>query len=395
MQLSHLAMHRNVLLFALVAFLSLVSAHQALGTNVDLSTPVFELTDPNLHIENETDVAIVVMGATGSGKTTFINLASGSNLRVGGGLKSTTSMIQVAEPFILDGRKVTLIDTPGFDDTTKSDTDILRMIGLFLATTYRGGKKLAGVIYVHRISDFKMGGISTRNFRMFRELCGDSTLKNVVIVTNMWDHVSTDVGEAREAELAREDFFFRPVLEKGAQMVRHENTRDSAHTILRRIIQNHPLSLQIQRELVDENKDISQTAAGAELNKELMLQMEKHKKEMKHLQKDMEAAIRSKDEETKRELEIAAKKLQDEMNRIQADAQKLASKYEKEKADMEDRMKQFADQSRRDAEEAARNHERQMQALRDQISSMEDDDDDDFFPTLFKLATRVILGGLL
>ena len=64
----------------------------------------------------------------------FINLTSGSNLRVGGGLESCTSSVQMAQAFELDGRSVTLIDTPGFDDTSKSDSDILRMIAAFLAT---------------------------------------------------------------------------------------------------------------------------------------------------------------------------------------------------------------------------------------------------------------------
>ena len=93
-----------------------------------------------------------VMGATGSGKSTvssvcltiiarnssdclqFINLASGSNLRVGTGLESCTAEVQLADKFTLDGRSVTLIDTPGFDDTSKSDSDILEMIAAFLAT---------------------------------------------------------------------------------------------------------------------------------------------------------------------------------------------------------------------------------------------------------------------
>ena len=34
----------------------------------------------------------------------------------------------------IDGRRVILIDTPGFDDSTVSDTDILKMIGLHLQT---------------------------------------------------------------------------------------------------------------------------------------------------------------------------------------------------------------------------------------------------------------------
>ena len=66
----------------------------------------------------------------------FINLISGSDLRVGDELTSCTSDVQLARPFELDGRMITLIDTPGFDDTNKSDTDILKLIALFLSTTY-------------------------------------------------------------------------------------------------------------------------------------------------------------------------------------------------------------------------------------------------------------------
>ncbi|TFK40443.1 P-loop containing nucleoside triphosphate hydrolase protein, partial [Crucibulum laeve] len=232
-----------------------------------------------------------VMGATGSGKTSFINLVSGSTLRVGRGLQSCTSIVQVSQPFELEGRSITLIDTPGFDDTTKSDADVLRMIAAFLATAYENGKKLAGVIYFHRISDFRMGGISTRNFKLFRELCGESTLHNVVIVTNMWGEVSKEVGEARETELATREMFFKPVLDKGAQLLRHHNSFESGNEILKYLVGNHPLSLRIQRELVDQKKDISQTAAGAELNRELMQQVAKHRQEMRVLQEEMRGSF--------------------------------------------------------------------------------------------------------
>jgi hypothetical protein len=67
--------------------------------------------------------------------TQFINLISGSNLDVGNGLVSCTNVIQPGNPFDLDGRRVVLIDTPGFDDTTQSDIDVLNTIALFLATS--------------------------------------------------------------------------------------------------------------------------------------------------------------------------------------------------------------------------------------------------------------------
>jgi predicted GTPase len=50
-------------------------------------------------------------------------------------LESCTTEVQLADEFVLDGRRVVLIDTPGFDDTTKRDTDILKTIATFLATT--------------------------------------------------------------------------------------------------------------------------------------------------------------------------------------------------------------------------------------------------------------------
>jgi predicted GTPase len=65
----------------------------------------------------------------------FINMASGSNLRVGMDLESCTARVQRADGFTLDGRSIILIDTPGFDDTNKSDTDILKLIAAFLAST--------------------------------------------------------------------------------------------------------------------------------------------------------------------------------------------------------------------------------------------------------------------
>lgn len=49
---------------------------------------------------------------------------------------SCTADVEVAEEFTLDGRRVVLIDTPGFDDTNVSDAEILEKIAAFLAVTW-------------------------------------------------------------------------------------------------------------------------------------------------------------------------------------------------------------------------------------------------------------------
>ena len=50
------------------------------------------------------------------------------------GMELCTAEVELADRFTLDGRSVTLIDTPGFDDTSKDDTEILKNIAAFLAT---------------------------------------------------------------------------------------------------------------------------------------------------------------------------------------------------------------------------------------------------------------------
>ena len=179
--------------------------------------------------------------------------------------------------------------------------DVSRSSRAELLDRYQEGATFAGVIYIHRISDNRFSGINGRNFNLLRKLCGDSTLKNVVIVTNMWTGDSQDVSEAREKELSGK--FFKPALDMGAQMARHYNTTKSAHSILRRITNNHPLVFQIQREMVDEEKYFADTAVGENTNfKELIRQ---YQAEWEKLRKEMMQALKRKDEETRRELEEA------------------------------------------------------------------------------------------
>ena len=93
-----------------------------------------------------------VMGGSGTGKSTvssdlfiplsmaqqkarqFVNNASGGRLLVGSGLESCTKEVTPSPSFAVNkGRKqVTLFDTPGFNDTIRSDVDILQGIATFL-----------------------------------------------------------------------------------------------------------------------------------------------------------------------------------------------------------------------------------------------------------------------
>ncbi|RDB17530.1 GTP-binding protein A [Hypsizygus marmoreus] len=298
--------------------------------------------ESTLHDGDPEETTIAVMGPTGTGKTSFINLMSGGQLQVGSEMESCTTTVQPSTPFDLDGYRITLIDTPGFDDSKLRDTDVLAMIGAYLSFAHKRGKVLAGVIYMHRILDNRMGGISSRNFKMFRHLCGDSSLQNVVIVTNMWGQIDLHVGEAREKELATKDIFFQPVLKKGARLARHDHTLESGHAILRSLLGRQPQMLQIQREL-ETGMDLSQTSAGKELNRDLAEQIAKHKDEIQLLIEEMNEASRLRDEETRKELAEEHDRLQSEVLRIQIESRNMAAGYAEAIAKLEQRMNDTED----------------------------------------------------
>ena len=212
--------------------------------------------------------------------------------------------------------------------------------------SYKEGRKLNGIIFLQRISDYRMGGVARKNFRLFRKLCGDDTLKNVVIVTNMWSDVSSEVGEKRERELSGSELFFKPALEKGAHMVRHDNTVASAHRIIREIIGFPPTPLQIQVETVDEHKTLAQTDAGQDLKDELERQAAKHKQELDGLRSEMEELLSTKDAQHKTEIDElndALRDVQGQLDKVEGEARQLREEHELSRKEHAEKMRLMAE----------------------------------------------------
>lgn len=209
-----------------------------------------------------------------------------------------------------------LIDTPGFgknlvgvissetfanfaqqflDDTHKSDREVLEGIASWLSTAYSQDIKLSGVLYLHRITDIRVGGTSLRNLTMFKKLCGDQFYPRVFLVTTMWDKVSKTEGEKREQELIGKSDFWGTMIKGGASFERHYGTRDSAMDILREVIRNPkvdaPKVLKVQHEMVDDGLRLDQTDAGRQFEAELLKQREKHEREMRQMQEDVKMLL--------------------------------------------------------------------------------------------------------
>ena len=192
-----------------------------------------------------------------------------------------------------------LIDTPGFDDTKKSDTEVLSEIAAWLGDSYRNNILLNGIIYLHRITDIRMQGSARKNLIMFKELCGQDALKKVILVTTMWDRISDEEGVKREKELTETPEFWGWMLAKGSTCHRHCNTEESAKQVVHQLSNhNTPIATELQKQLIDENRSLDQTSAGRELQSEILKEKKKWAKERREIEENMKAAIRQRDRET-------------------------------------------------------------------------------------------------
>ncbi|KAL2829143.1 ankyrin repeat-containing domain protein [Aspergillus pseudoustus] len=106
----------------------------------------------NGHEPGPNDVFIAVMGPTGSGKTSLISLCCG--LSASDGLRMDTTSIGVYAYDTIDTlQTIYLIDTPGFDDTYQTDSEVLGEIARWLEASYASKTRLSGIIYLHRITE--------------------------------------------------------------------------------------------------------------------------------------------------------------------------------------------------------------------------------------------------
>ena len=159
---------------------------------------------------------------------------------------------------------VHLVDTPGFDDSSKNDAEILSGIAHFLATVYRqtNAPPLSGILYMHQITDNKMKGSALKNLKMFQQLVGGQCLKNCVLITSKWGLVPYEVGEARERELLSKPQFWKYMVANGSKTERFQDTRASAWEIIGTIAGLKGCTPQLTDEICNGHKKLKDTAAG-------------------------------------------------------------------------------------------------------------------------------------
>ncbi|KAL3461860.1 hypothetical protein BJX64DRAFT_150083 [Aspergillus heterothallicus] len=275
---------------------------------------------------NPEDRFFLVMGKTGSGKSTFIARCTGQDVTVSHGLYSCTSVIDtysyslpLAKPYgWARTRRIHLIDTPGFNDTNRSDIETLEILASYLGASYANGVRINGIIFLHPITDNRVSGSSMRTMEMLKMICGWTSYKSMAITSTMWPDRSkstfnytsceSELGvdshsllEQREAELMTDQRFLGEVVAKGAVVFRHNESGSkdvnpqtlSARRIVARLIaesdsptyQLEPLRL--QREIIDEGKRLGELVSGIAIADDINKSQRDHERQLRELETEL------------------------------------------------------------------------------------------------------------
>ncbi|PPR03423.1 hypothetical protein CVT24_012692 [Panaeolus cyanescens] len=297
----------------------LVSPVSPTSVNEDWHSAIETLheDEPSIQELSPNDTFIGLMGLTGSGKSTFINTIMGKELaKVGHSLLSCTQEIDTYTYVdSRDGRRIIFVDTPGFDDTNLADFLILQMITQWLSKTYSANVKLSGILFFHRISDNRMGSTAIHHLEVFLNLCGNSSLANVVLVSNMWDELKEEIAVEREKHL--KSVYWNQLIQHGARTARHDATAASCRRIVDLILKapRNKTTLLIQNEMVDKQLPFHSTSVAATLKKRLL-----------EVISSLAALIRTLDchhDEARKEVELNKKALLDkQVKRLNKDSPK-------------------------------------------------------------------------
>ena len=111
---------------------------------------------------------------------------------------------------------------------------------------------------------------SQNYLRLLQTIVGDDALKNVILVTTMWNTLRPEDRKRavrREQELLNN--FWSPMIDNNAYNAQFIGTSESAYSLVYQLADQDSVVLDIQKEIVDQDRSILETATGMSLVKQL------------------------------------------------------------------------------------------------------------------------------
>jgi hypothetical protein len=175
------------------------------------------------------------------------------------------------------------------------------------------------------------------------KLVGEDALQNTQIVTTMWDRVTEAEGSGRLEQLSKGEDMFKPALDKNAGITCHHNTYETAKGAILSILTKSkpPFVLAIQKELVDEHKELPQTEPGIEVDRYAAELIKKHQEEVSELAEEMKDAAASQDTANRKQLEEEAARLKAQMEQTDGERKRMQTEYTRKRREVGEHYQKY------------------------------------------------------
>jgi hypothetical protein len=204
--------------------------------------------------------------------------------------------------------------------------------------------KLTGIIYIHPIDEVRMKGSAVKNLIMFRKMIGESNMNRCCMVTTKWSREVYEIAVEREKGLR--DGFWKPIRDRGARVVRFEDSEKSALDIINPLLTHESFTSKLTTEMVEQHKSLGQTEAGQEVCDQLEETKKSHEEQIQQLKKEHSVALKDQDYEYARLIETEKSKLEREIDQMKSDRRRLDEKHEEDNRAWEQKLSQQSDYHR-------------------------------------------------
>ena len=243
------------------------------------------------------------------------------------------------------------LDTPGFDDDTMQDVDILREFAAWLHNAYKNNIKIVGVLLMYEATRTNLSGAGTKTIERIRALAGERGSEKVYLISTKWQDITAARGTRAEAlilALASHVPAWGQMVAAGAEHIKLlGDSPEHAKAVLSQIIErNITTPLLIQQELAA-GKEFRDTALGQKLGLTIEELESRHEEELRRERAKHNAAMAQNKTEQAARLEKQIKEHEDILKAVKAAA----------KANDEDNEKAYARQAEQHARELLKSQE--------------------------------------
>ncbi|KAF4437283.1 50S ribosome-binding GTPase [Fusarium acutatum] len=173
--------------------------------------------------------------------------------------------------------------------------EILRTITKYLDPG--SGHSLAGIIYLHRITDTRVCGADFLNLQMLKALAGPRFYSRVVVASTMWETIPNEeldqICQGREAALKNSEKYWNDMIAGGCKYFRFRGDEESGLEILRHFLSSQYLEPPAIIAQLNQRRPFEETDAGCILVEDRRRREQARLRELEEARAEEVMALRS------------------------------------------------------------------------------------------------------